>query len=35
MMIYGGARSKPGLAVAPLVFAVIWLTVSVVQRSWI
>jgi hypothetical protein len=35
MMIYGRARSKPGLAVAPLVFAVIWLTVSVVQRAWI
>lgn len=35
MTIYGGARSKPGLAIAPLVFMVIWLTVSVAQRWWI
>lgn len=32
MMIRGAARSKPGLAIAPLVFLSIWFTVSVAQR---
>ncbi|MBI5128099.1 MAG: hypothetical protein HZA66_01535 [Rhodopseudomonas palustris] len=35
MMIYGAARARPGLAVAPLAFAAIWLGVSVAQRWWI
>lgn len=35
MIIYGGVRSKPGVAFAPLIFAAIWMTTSIAQRWWL
>src|SRR5262245_55319626 len=32
MIIYGISRSKPGLAIAPILFAALWLAASVADR---
>jgi hypothetical protein len=34
-VVLGGAKSKPGFALAPLMFAVVWFGASVATRSWL